>query len=85
MNKIKWSTVLGIGAILLVVFMTWGAFGGLSGKVGPGWSMSSGWGIWSGDPSMSEFAFGMFLLTLCFTAFLAALALWVVENLGKRR
>ena len=85
MNKIKWPIVLGAGAVLLVIFMTWGAFGGLSGTMGPGWSMmGSGWGIWSSDPSMSEFAGGMFFLSLCFVAFIAALVLWVVRS-GKKK
>lgn len=64
MNKINWSTIVALTLVVLVIFMTWGAFGGWSGMMGPGW--------------------GMFFLTLCFAAFLAALAIWVVGNLKKK-
>ena len=73
MKNVNWSPAIAIGAILLVLFIVWGSFGGWSGSMmGPGWGMMG-----------AGFA-GMVFLGLAFVAFFALLFFWVVRELAKK-
>jgi len=74
MKNVNWSTVVAIGAILLTLFIVWGALGGVSGSM-----MGSGWGM------MGTGFTGMVFLGLVFVVFFAALLIWVAEQIGKKK
>lgn len=76
MKNVNWSTAFVVGAILLVLFIAWGALGGWSGgMMGPGWGMmGAGFG--------STMALVGLLTWFCF---LTALILWVAGNWRKKR
>ncbi len=89
MKNINWPRVLAIGAATTFVFsLVVALFGGSSVVFGPswshGWGMMGPWmmGVWGFNP----FGWiGMVIIVFAPTIFILLLAIWVVEQMGKKK